>query len=217
MVSAGRICPLPKGDWDAGTTYNFLDFVNFNGTTYIAKKVTVGEEPPTHSESWQLFAGSVSSVLHYVGSIPFSGLSAAEKTDGAIYNITDAFVTTDEFLEGTGYGYAPGSNVMWIQSASKWDVLNGTRDKVAIEVELTAEGWTGETAPFTNTVTNAAIHDRTTLVLSTLGSDTPEEQYKPYRKAFALLLGANIAEGTVTFSASAKPATTFTVNLLQGV
>lgn len=217
MVSAGRICPLPKGDWSEEETYDFLDFVNYNGKTYIAKKVTTGTIPPSNTEDWQLFAGSVDSAMQYVSSIPFASLETATKTKGYVYNISDAFTTTLDFIEGAGHGYAAGANVMWLGDPdNKWDVLSGNRDIATISVELPLESWSGEAAPFSCTIVDPSIHDRTTVIVSALSGSTPSEQYKPYKKAFALLLNATVGEGTATFYASAVPATAFTVNLLQG-
>ena len=217
MTSAGRICPLPKGDWNAETTYDFLDFVSYEGMTYIAKKVTTGQIPPTSTEDWQLFAGSIDSAMRYVGTITAAGISTAEKTDGAVYNVSEAFVTDATFLEGAGYGYAPGADIVWIGKEEKWNVLSGTRDQAAILLTLPLEGWLGETAPYTNTVMDPSIHDRTSFIVSTLSQSSSPEEYKPYKKAFAMILGATVGEGTATFAASDKPVIELTVNLIQGV
>ena len=215
MTSAGRICPLPKGDWSAETTYDFLDFVNYSGKTYIAKKVTTGDVPPASGDSWQLFAGSIDVAMQYVGSIAFAQLAQATKTQGYVYNITDAFTTTSDFLEGAGHSYSAGANVMWTSQTSKWDVLSGHRDTKAITINIPVAGWTGS-GPFTNTVADANVHDRMSFVMSTLTSTTTPANAKTYRKNFAMLMNANVGEGTVTFSASAKPTGDFSVNLIQG-
>lgn len=47
---------------------------------------------------------------------------------GSVYNITDAFITTEDFLEGAGKSYAAGTNVAIVESESgvyKYDVLSG--------------------------------------------------------------------------------------------
>ena len=47
---------------------------------------------------------------------------------GWMYNITDAFVTTDEFMEGAGKSYGAGQNVVaveYTEGVKKWDVLSG--------------------------------------------------------------------------------------------
>ena len=45
MASAGRILILPKGNYDAETEYEMLDLVKHNGTSWLAKKISVGIEP----------------------------------------------------------------------------------------------------------------------------------------------------------------------------
>ncbi len=54
-VSAGRVLILPKGNYDATTTYEFLDAVYYSGSTYICKQQTTGHAP-TDTTYWQLMA-----------------------------------------------------------------------------------------------------------------------------------------------------------------
>ncbi len=57
MASAGRILIMPKGAYDSSKTYNMLDMVSYNGTTWIAKKTVSGIEPSAdNSEHWHNFA-----------------------------------------------------------------------------------------------------------------------------------------------------------------
>lgn len=54
MASAGRILIMPKGNYDSTLTYEMLDLVKHNGTSWLAKKTSVGIEPnETNSEYWQ--------------------------------------------------------------------------------------------------------------------------------------------------------------------
>lgn len=65
------------------------------------------------------------------GSCAFSALPAPSKaTLGNMWNVTDAFTTTDVFTEGAGKGYGAGSNVVCVAvgSAYKWDVQGGFVD-----------------------------------------------------------------------------------------
>lgn len=51
---AGRILIIPKGDWNSETTYEMLDLVRHNGTSWLAKKESTNVEPTeTNSEYWQ--------------------------------------------------------------------------------------------------------------------------------------------------------------------
>lgn len=54
MASAGRILIMPKGNYDANTTYEMLDLVFHNGTSWLARKTVVGIEPSeANEEYWQ--------------------------------------------------------------------------------------------------------------------------------------------------------------------
>lgn len=53
---AGRIGFLLKGDYNADATYDFLDVVHYNGSSYVAKKETTGNIPVYDNEFWHIFA-----------------------------------------------------------------------------------------------------------------------------------------------------------------
>lgn len=56
---AGRVLILPKGDYDASIPYEFLDLVNHNSSSWLAKKASQGVEPSDeNSEFWQKFGSS---------------------------------------------------------------------------------------------------------------------------------------------------------------
>ncbi len=61
-----------------------------------------------------------------MGTIPFSGLEAASKQAGYMYNIADAFTTTGNFNEGAGHAYPAGTNVYYTADG-KWDCLAGAQ------------------------------------------------------------------------------------------
>lgn len=53
MASAGRILIMPKGDWNADTTYEMLDLVFHNGTSWLARQEVTGIEPSDeNAEYW---------------------------------------------------------------------------------------------------------------------------------------------------------------------
>lgn len=44
---------MPKGDYDASVEYGMLDMVSHGGTSWVAKKATVGIEPSdANAEYW---------------------------------------------------------------------------------------------------------------------------------------------------------------------
>lgn len=73
---------------------------------------------------------AVAGVYKVKGSIVFSDLDLASIAEGYVYNITDAFVTTENFVEGVGVQYPAGTNVVAVMDNDtlKWDVMAGTYD-----------------------------------------------------------------------------------------
>ena len=56
-VSAGRVLLIPKGDWNAETTYTGLDWVRHNGATWVCKNTCTNIEPTeANSDNWQILA-----------------------------------------------------------------------------------------------------------------------------------------------------------------
>ena len=66
-VSAGRVLLIPKGDWNAETTYTGLDWVRHNGAAWVCKNTCTNVEPTEeNSENWQIIArdGQSGSVIN---------------------------------------------------------------------------------------------------------------------------------------------------------
>lgn len=73
----------------------------------------------------------ISAVYKPAGSVAFADLPAlAENVLGNVYNVTNAFTTTDSFVEGAGNKYPKGTNVVVVKSGEdyKFDVLAGFVD-----------------------------------------------------------------------------------------
>lgn len=84
MNDAGRVGFVPKGDYDQAVAYDFLDLVYFEGSTYVAKKVTVGNTPETDNEYWHIFAaGAKPAGPNTPGMVKPDG-TTTEVTDGVI-------------------------------------------------------------------------------------------------------------------------------------
>ena len=80
-------------------------------------------------------SAAVAGALQPAGSIAFASLpAAAEANCNKIYNITDAFTTTSDFVEGSGKSYPAGTNVAIINVGTaqnpsyKYDTYTGTFD-----------------------------------------------------------------------------------------
>ena len=56
-ASAGRVLLIPKGDWNASTTYTGLDWVRHNGAAWVCKNTCTNIEPTeANSANWQMMA-----------------------------------------------------------------------------------------------------------------------------------------------------------------
>ena len=73
----------------------------------------------------------ISAVYKPAGAVAFAELpSLSESILGNVYNVTDAFTTTANFVEGAGNKYPKGTNVVVVKvgDAYKYDVLAGFVD-----------------------------------------------------------------------------------------
>ena len=59
MAVAGRVAIVPKGDWSKDTLYEKLDAVYYLGSSYVAKKSSLGILP-TDTEYWMLMVTGTS-------------------------------------------------------------------------------------------------------------------------------------------------------------
>lgn len=104
--------------------------------SYVDTKVSGMQ---TASQVQDAIKSAISGVYTPKGSIAFASLpTAAAENNGWVYNVTDAFTTTEAFVEGAGHSYGAGTNVVCVDAGSgsyKWDVLAGIIDLT----ELTAD------------------------------------------------------------------------------
>lgn len=85
---------------------------------------------------------AISSTYKASGSVAFASLpTLSSSIKGNVYNVTDAFTTTADFVEGAGHSYPAGTNVVCINttgSTYKWDVLAGFVDLSGYQTLLSA-------------------------------------------------------------------------------
>lgn len=62
--------------------------------------------------------------LHFVGSVAFANIPTTGMVNGDLYNITDDFTTDSRFVDGAGIPCKAGTDIAWVDSVSKWDLLN---------------------------------------------------------------------------------------------
>lgn len=83
-------------------------------------------------------------------------------------------------------------------------------------VTLPASGWTGDAAPFTQTVAvSGAIEGMEPMLVSALEDGASAAEQKAYIKAYGIICGgtAELGDGAATFKVYKKPASDITVGL----
>ena len=63
--------------------------------------------------------------LHYKGAILFASIPTTGMVNGDLYNVVDAFTTDNRFTEGSGVYCAAGTNIIWDELNSLWDIAGG--------------------------------------------------------------------------------------------
>ena len=66
-------------------------------------------------------SNTITSVYKAAGSLPFASLTSellVKANEGKVYNITDAFTSTADFVEGAGKKYTAGTNVVIIETTT---------------------------------------------------------------------------------------------------
>lgn len=132
-----------KGD-DSGITANDLwAAIKEVKAAYEAADTTLTEKfgeyynkTETESKIDEKINVAISTTYRAAGAIAFEALPAlAASEEGKVYNITNEFTTTANFVEGAGKKYPVGTNVVCIDVGAdeyKWDVLAGFVDTSAL-------------------------------------------------------------------------------------
>ena len=99
----------------------------------LAKKANAADvytktEVYTKEETETAINNAVARAYKVKGSIDFENLPTEGMANGDMYNVYDAFVTTDAFVEGAGVAYPAGTNIVWVEELGKWDCMVGTYD-----------------------------------------------------------------------------------------
>lgn len=59
----GTVAMVPKGEYDSTTYYEKLNTVIYNGSTYVAKKNSMGVDP-TDTNFWDLLAKAATDIVY---------------------------------------------------------------------------------------------------------------------------------------------------------
>ena len=141
-----------KGD-DSGITANDLwAAIKEVKAAYEAADTTINEKfgnyynkTETDGKIDEKIATAISTTYKPAGSTTYVGLPAPSAgEEGKVYNVSDAFTTDEDFVEGIGKSYPAGTNVVCIDSDDagtyKWDVLSGFVDLSAYETTSSVAG-----------------------------------------------------------------------------
>ena len=95
-------------------------------STSASNAATSEANAKKYYEQAKAISESFSGALRPMGTVTFANLpSVSSASAGDMYNISDEFVTTSDFVEGAGITEPAGSNV-YKTEAGKWDVLAGS-------------------------------------------------------------------------------------------
>lgn len=116
-----------------------LSGIAANADVNVIESISVNGTPQTiTNKNVDLSISGGASAYTPKGSVAFANLPALDASrEGFVYNITDAFTTTSDFVEGAGASYPAGTNVVIINttgSTYKYDCLSGIVDLSAYQL-----------------------------------------------------------------------------------
>ena len=130
---AGNTANITK---NAGDIITNAGNITKNANEIAAVKKDLADNYDTSTEVDEKIAAKISSTYKAAGSTTFAALPALSAAiEGNVYNISDEFTTTEDFVEAAGTKYPAGTNIVCIKvgEAYKWDVLAGFVDLSAYE------------------------------------------------------------------------------------
>lgn len=130
---AGNTANITKNTGDITTN---AGNITKNANEIAAVKTDLADNYDTSTKVDEKIAAKISSTYKAAGSTTFAALPALSAAiEGNVYNISDEFTTTEDFVEAAGTKYPAGTNIVCIKvgEAYKWDVLAGFVDLSAYE------------------------------------------------------------------------------------
>ncbi|MBP5704230.1 MAG: hypothetical protein J6X12_05975 [Paludibacteraceae bacterium] len=125
---------IPTGELASKDKISSTDFDNTLANAFAAKANSATSlsgygitDAYTKTETDNKISSAISGVYKVMGSVTFANIPTAGNVEGYVYNITDAFTTTSDFVEGADKEYPAGTNIVYT-SSGKWDCLAGIYD-----------------------------------------------------------------------------------------
>lgn len=146
-ASAGRVLLIPKGTYNAATTYNMLDVVYYDGATYVCKQTSLGNLP-TDTDYWQLMASSSGTAAQVSFDPTGTGLVATNVQNAVVEvknNISNPNLAHNPWFTVNQRGVTSGSfpNGVYLMDRWKADTAGGTWS-------LTSSGFSFATTALSN-------------------------------------------------------------------
>lgn len=172
-------------------------------------KITGLDEPTNSSDA--VTKGYVDSVavgaLKPSGSIAFANLpSLSANVLNNLYNVTDDFTTTADFVEGAGVDYPAGTNVAIINTGTdaspiyKYDAMTGTIDTSSFATISDVNGMVTEsTGTIATSATSATVNYTGTLIEAYAKQGTEK-----------VITDMNVSASSVVFTVAQNPDTAVT-------
>ena len=203
---------LVTGSSEIGIDSASANYLGFSTSTHkISAKVdtTVGTTSTNLVTSGAVKTyvdNKISSTYKAAGSVEFANLpTLGASYEGYVYNVSDAFTTTSDFVEGAGKSYPAGTNVVCINTTGttyKWDVIAGFVDVSNFITASSTDTLTNKTIDADdNTISDLTTSNLKSGVLQTTvrAASSASDSALASEKAIATALAgkqANIAAGT---------------------
>lgn len=89
----------------------------------------VSPSDPQYNDHAKYWAGKAQEyavgAIHYKGSTVFASIPTSGMVNGDLWNVTDDFTTDSRFAEGSGKYCSAGTNIIWDEATSLWDIAGG--------------------------------------------------------------------------------------------
>lgn len=182
-----------RGIWSSTETYIENDIVHKDNTVWLCLKDNTTGIMPAEGENWTVFMDGSGAFYGAYDTFPIPG-------DPGRFYIDD---TVDPRLMYT-----------WDTETQKYILTGGAGGadggSVDIPITLTSSGWTGTTAPYSQTITVPQMREGMTP-LYFLASDGDDAQY-----AFGLIIGHQTGYAEIIFYVADKPAVDLDL-ILKGI
>lgn len=151
-TSAGRVLIIPKGDYNAATTYAMLDMVYYNGSSYVCKQPSTGNLP-TNTTYWQIMTGDISGKMDKANPTGTGSFSLNRKASTTVG--TNSFAEGNNCTASGSYSHAEGDGTVASEMYSHAEGTSTTASAMAAHAEGESTSATGSYSHAENSMTRA--------------------------------------------------------------